>query len=128
MSEKRPISDSPWFWVLVFSLMALGLVAILTPKYGERQSQLERRYQGAMRAAESKTETANPGENARAGQNGASDLVASRPISMPGNTLITLGPLVALLAVVAAIAWVQLRLRRVTDQAVPRSSDSIANE
>ena len=44
MTDQRPpITDSPWFWLIVFSCSALaGLVAI-APKYSVRQAGVERK-------------------------------------------------------------------------------------
>ncbi len=42
--EKPPLTDSPWFWVLMFSGVAmLGIVAV-GPKYVRRQARTEQRY------------------------------------------------------------------------------------
>jgi len=50
-AEPRRPTDSPWFWGLTFSLMALvGLVAI-APKFDRRQSRLEGRFAGRQEAA-----------------------------------------------------------------------------
>lgn len=46
----RP-TDSPWFWGLAFSLMALAGMAAIAPKYDRRQGRLESRYAGREEAA-----------------------------------------------------------------------------
>jgi hypothetical protein len=46
----RP-TDSPWFWGLAFSLMALAGMAAIAPKYDQRQGRLEGRYAGREQAA-----------------------------------------------------------------------------
>jgi hypothetical protein len=46
----RP-TDSPWFWGLAFSLMALAGMAAIAPKYDRRQGRLEGRYAGREQAA-----------------------------------------------------------------------------
>jgi hypothetical protein len=46
----RP-TDSPWFWGLAFSLMALVGLAVIAPRFAWRQGQLERRFLGREQAA-----------------------------------------------------------------------------
>lgn len=45
------VTDSPWFWGLLFSLMALVGMALIAPKYDVRQRQIEGRYLGRRNAA-----------------------------------------------------------------------------
>lgn len=47
---SRP-TDSPWFWLLAFSAMALVGVAAIAPKFDIRQRRLESRYTGREQAA-----------------------------------------------------------------------------
>lgn len=41
----RP-TDSPWFWALAFSAMALAGLAAIAPKFDRRQGRLEGRFAG----------------------------------------------------------------------------------
>lgn len=43
--------DSPWFWALAFSSMALVATALVAPKYAVRQQQIEGRFLGRQQAA-----------------------------------------------------------------------------
>lgn len=45
-STEYRLTDSPWFWGLLFSLMGLVALAIIAPKYDRRQGQIEGRYLG----------------------------------------------------------------------------------
>jgi hypothetical protein len=45
------ILDSPWFWALAFSFMALVATALVAPKYAVRQQQIEGRFLGRQQAA-----------------------------------------------------------------------------
>lgn len=51
MAPRTPLTDSGWFWALMFSLMALVGIAIIAPKWDWRQRQLESRYIGREQAA-----------------------------------------------------------------------------
>ena len=101
---RPPITDSAWFWVLVFSLMALGALAAMSGKYGRRQANIERQYQARERVA--------------AGDRGpaANDDEQRRSFAMPGQTLVPLWPLAFLLAAVAAIAATMLYRSRQASQ------------
>ena len=46
----RP-TDSPWFWALAFSAMALVGLAAIAPKFARRQASLEGRHAGRAQAA-----------------------------------------------------------------------------
>ena len=50
-SSRPPLTDSGWFWALMFSLMALVAIAVIGPKWDWRQRQLEGRYLGRAQAA-----------------------------------------------------------------------------
>lgn len=52
-TERPPFrpTDSPWFWGLAFSLMALAGMAAIAPKFDRRQARLEGRYAGREQAA-----------------------------------------------------------------------------
>jgi hypothetical protein len=43
--------DSPWFWALAFSLMALVGLGLIAPKFDVRQRQVEGRFLGRQQAA-----------------------------------------------------------------------------
>jgi hypothetical protein len=51
-SEPGPLTDSPWFWGLLFSLMALAGIGLIAPKYDVRQRQVEGRFLGRQAAAD----------------------------------------------------------------------------
>jgi hypothetical protein len=86
-----PLTDSPWFWVLVFAGMALAALLAIGPKYGGRQARLERQYQARERI-DTRTNTQElPQDYASA-----------------DNTLIPLWPLAVILSAVVALAAVML--------------------
>jgi len=48
---RSPLTDSGWFWALLFCTMALIGLGLIAPKWEWRQRQLEGRYLGRSQAA-----------------------------------------------------------------------------
>ena len=91
MSQRPPITDSPWFWVLLFSVVGLVALAAISGQYGKRQARLERQYQARERIRE--------------------DAVGDprRPeYSAPDKTLVPIWPLAVVLGGVVLVAAVML--------------------
>jgi hypothetical protein len=42
--SRSPLTDSPWFWVAVFSAAAMLFLLVITPRYRPRQRRLEMQY------------------------------------------------------------------------------------
>jgi hypothetical protein len=101
--EHTAVTDSPWFWVLAFSLMALLALAVISGKYDRRQANIERQYQARERVAEKITAENNPADPAR-----IDNPEARRPYATPGDKLIPLWPLAILLSLIAMVAAVVL--------------------
>jgi hypothetical protein len=96
------MTDSPWFWVYLFTTAALIALALIGPKFAARQAQIEREFQGRQRAA----------QNIR-GQEPTGTL------STAERTLISLRPLFFGLAAITAIAWIVFYRSRLMQQAAP---------
>jgi len=94
--EHAAITDSPWFWVLAFSLMALAALAAMSGKYGQRQAIIERQYQARERGTAEANDSPAAGEAER------------RPYASSGDTLVPLWPLAGLLVVAAIVAGTML--------------------
>ena len=92
--RRPPLSDSPWFWVYLFTTFALIVLMVMAPRVRERQAQIERKAQGRERAMER-----------AAGQ------TPQTPLSTPGSTVIPLTPLFVILGAVWVVSWFML-LRR----------------
>jgi hypothetical protein len=88
---KPPLSDSPWFWVYLFTTFALIVLMVMRPRVQERQAQIERKTQGRQRALEQ-----------AAGQ------TPSTRLSTPDDTQIGLGPLFLILGAVWIVSWIML--------------------
>ncbi len=51
-TDSRPgLADSPWFWGLLFAVMALAGGLLIAPKFDVRQRQVEGRFLGRQAAA-----------------------------------------------------------------------------
>jgi hypothetical protein len=105
--ESSPLTDSPWFWVMIFSLMAIGALAAIGGKYGRRQATIERQFQARTRIAQHSTAQNNSPGDTRTGQ-----LVDQHGYAAPGDTLIPLWPLASLLLLVALFAGIMLARSR----------------
>jgi hypothetical protein len=95
MAATRPLADSPWFWAYLFGTAALVALALAGPKYGPRQAQIEREYQGRTRAAQN--------------LNGVEPTLE---MSTAERTLITLRPLFIALALITSLSWIVLWWKR----------------
>jgi Flp pilus assembly protein TadB len=118
---KPSLTDSPWFWVLAFSSMALLALAVLgySGKYDRRQSNIEQKYQARDRTA------AQLEKDLAANNLGASPRIdepdAHRPYSTPGNELIPIWPLGILLGLIAVVAARMLQREYVRQRTAPDS-------
>jgi hypothetical protein len=97
-NQSTPITDLPWFWVLLFSLMALVALFSIGGKYGRRQSGIERQYQARERIAEGVADSSNV----------AADGEPRPDYATPGHTLVPLWPLAAVLSAIALISGLML--------------------
>lgn len=43
--QPTAITDSPWFWAMLFCAAALVSIVLILPRYGPRQRRLEMQYQ-----------------------------------------------------------------------------------
>jgi hypothetical protein len=107
------LTDSPWFWLVLFANAALVGIALIGPKYAKREAMLERRFEVRREISRQRaTGVTAPVDAATVDLAPEADPQAQdRPLLVP------LGPLVALLATidVAAVGvcvWRQLRTVR----------------
>lgn len=105
--RRKSITESPWYWVCLFCTAGLVALVLVGPKFEARQAQIERQYQGRERAAQQ-----------RAGQS------PSTPMSMAGDTYISLWPLQVALAVLLAASWPVLWWRHFRRRSEAGATDS----
>ena len=86
--RPSPLADSPWFWLYLFSIAALAGLLLIAPKYYARQSQVERQYQGKIRASQA-----------------AAGAEPDKEMSRPEATRTSLTPLIVLFSVIWICAW-----------------------
>ena len=98
-----PVTDSPWFWVLIFTAMALAALLAIGPKYGGRQARLERQYQARERIVTERA--AGSKENEVPRTNGQAE---HRDLASAEDTLIPLWPLAVVLSGVLILAAIML--------------------
>ena len=104
-ARRVSITDSPWFWVELFSIVALLATTVIGPKFQQRQGQIERRFEGRQQAY-----------SRPAGDPTAEPQIGSRRIVEDNR--VSLGPLQLILAGVMLLAAVMLaRSRRRIEQA-----------
>ena len=94
--QRKPVTESPWYWLYVFCTAGLIGLLVIAPKFQARQLQIERNLQArqhAARLAAGETDAALPPEST--------------------HTSVTLWPLVGVLAALLAYALFKLiRTRR----------------
>lgn len=89
--RRSSITESPWYWVYLFSTAVLIAIVLLGPKIIERQTLDERNYQARQRTYQQ-----------------ASGEQPDIPLSTNENQLITLQPLIITFAIVLAASWIIL--------------------
>ncbi|MFO0817866.1 MAG: hypothetical protein U1A77_07990 [Pirellulales bacterium] len=94
-STRPPLSDSPWFWLYVFG--TAGIVALLwmSPKFGARQSQLDRQFEGRRHVMSQ-----------------PADVAAARPFSNPERRAESLRPLYWIMLAGLMAGWIALWWQR----------------
>jgi hypothetical protein len=110
-------TESPWFWVMLFSLAGLAAIATIGPKFDRREESIELKFHARERGL-GREAVEQPSEDAP-------------PEPAPWQPIFTLGPIVAVLGIVAVVAMFNvIRLHRCRLQAlrnVPSPSPPLLN-
>jgi hypothetical protein len=110
-TRRRPITESPWYWVYLFCTAGLVALVLAGPKFAARQSQIERKYESRQRAAQHAAGREIPGSTAQEQRTG---------------TRIGLAPLYIMLGTILSIAWCVLWWRHYLR--APRSAEPASLE
>lgn len=95
-------TDSPWFWCLAFSAMAVVGIAAIAPKFDRRQGRLEARHAGRAEAAAERARRA-------AGLAPVDLAEEAREADVEPGRVVTLWPLATAAGLVAAVSAFMLR-------------------
>ena len=118
--KKPPLTDSPWFWLYIFSTAALIALVVAQPKYRPRQTQLERRFLARQEG----------GQTIKGSDGGT----IVKPTG--DNLILRLGPLFLIVGSLLMVAWSRLWWSRFIPQkttpsheveALKSSADSAIN-
>jgi hypothetical protein len=105
-SEPSSVTETPWFWVMLFSLAALAAIATIGPKFERREQIIETKFHARERGLQ--REAAEPAE---AGAEGPQ-----------WNTMFTLGPIAGVVGVLAMVSlFMSLRYHQKCIAAAARS-------
>ena len=103
-NSPAAVTDSPWFWVMLFCAAGAGILLLMTPRYSKRQTRLEMQYYArqeiARRQVEGVDAASPPGEEGEA------------PPPAGDELLIPLWPLLSLLTIAFVVSALMLRRTR----------------
>jgi hypothetical protein len=104
-SANEPVTDSPWFWLGLFSLAALAALVVIGPKFQRRHARLELQSEVRQQVWRQRVEQ-SPASNSPATGQPAADAVAMRA----GG--VWLWPLAAVALAVTSVCWTMLWRQR----------------
>ena len=117
--EVAPLTDSVWFWVMLFSIAALASLAASKPVYDARQDRIERRFQVRAAVGFPSSRVGTPGAQA--------DQAALQSVEIAEGRLIGLAPIASV--VLATLVGSSIMLyceRRGLDRLRSNGADSAA--
>ena len=103
-NSPTAVTDSPWFWVMLFCAAGAAILLVMTPRYSKRQTRLEMQYYArqeiARRQVEGVDAASPPGKEGEA------------PPPAGDELLIPLWPLWSLLTIAFVVSALMLRRTR----------------
>ena len=105
--KQPPLTDSGWFWAVLFSSMALVGIGLIAPKWDWRQRQLEGRFLGREQAALERQRRAAGLDPVDLAETAAEPEVVAPGRIVPAWTLVTLAAAAA--AGSAVMLWRERR-------------------
>jgi hypothetical protein len=129
-SSNQPpsVTDSPWFWVMLFSLGGLAALATIGPKFEQREASIEQKFHARERglgreAIEPSNDESAPTDGKSPGPDKAPP--DSQPTAPPWQPIFTITPIAFILAAIAIIAMFNvLRFHRQRLHDLHRSSST----
>jgi hypothetical protein len=120
MNEKEAasVTETPWFWVMLFSLAALAAIATIGPKFERREEAIETKFHARERGLKREAATEKIVE------------VRGDAQGRPWSPVFTLGPLMGIVGVLAVVSlFMSLRYHQKCIAAAARSvAKSLAEE
>jgi hypothetical protein len=117
--KTSPVTDSPWYWVLIFALAALAGIVTIGPKFEQRQEIVETKFHG-RELAQGRESLEQPNTENAPSHAG------------PWDRIFTLNPLVAIVstvALIALVAVVRLQAKRLAElRNQPKTADCLGDE
>ena len=107
-NKKPPLTDSPWFWLYIFSTAALIALVVAQPKYRPRQTQLERRFLARQEGGQT--------------IKGSEGNTIVKPAG--DNLILRLGPLFLIVGSLLMVAWSRLWWSRFIPQKNKAATDA----
>ncbi|HZZ28354.1 MAG TPA: hypothetical protein VFE46_10170 [Pirellulales bacterium] len=102
-SEKTlpSVTDSPWFWVMLFSLAGLAALFTIGPKFERREASIEEKFHARERGLGREAIDAASGDAAPTATDAPANQQNSAP---PWQPIFTLTPIAFVLAAIAIVA------------------------
>jgi hypothetical protein len=116
------VAESPWFWVMLFSLAGLAAVFTVGPKFDRREAGIEENFHARERAL-GREPFEKLTDDAAAGNKASTDAAAPTQ-SPPWKPIFTLGPIAAILLAIAVVGMLNvLRIQRRRLEALKTEND-----